>query len=77
MTHDASGLIGTAVGIGILGLGIGLFAQGVNNAQRSLGQQRRRRGSNGFNILDPMVNNQRPKQRRARRNDDIFNLDLF
>lgn len=82
MSINSSGLIGTAVNLAILGVGISLFAGAVDNAQRSLNQggrkSKRRSNNDDYNIMGYNDNSQprKTQSRRRRNDDDIFAFDF-
>ncbi len=73
---SSSGLLGTAVDLAILGVGLSLFTGFANQAQRNLdqGQRRRsRRKTNNYNIY----NENQPRQRRQKSRDAYDTDDMF
>jgi len=82
MSINTSGLLGTAVNLAVLGVGISLFAGAVDNAQRSLNQggrrPRKRSNNDDYNILgyDNYQQPRKSQRRRRRDDDDIFAVNF-
>lgn len=77
---DVTSAVGTVASIGILTVGLGLFANAVDNTTRNLGNQqpRKRSRQRQNNIFDPF--NAPPARKSGRgkmRGREAFDLRLF
>ena len=78
-SSDANGLVGTAVGLGItlgaFGLALNFASEAARGFPRERQQKRRNNDYDNYEVYS--YQETRPKKRRVRQDDDIFNWENY